>query len=89
MLDADRIRAVASNTQSLVIRRQLQAAKEASRLIDVTYRRKTRSVIYLDDGYICLAMVSPRTIQQRIREYSLAPVTDGVKSPASKIPTAE
>ncbi len=50
---------------SAPIKRAVQEAKERNKLIDATYGRKTRSVIFLDNDSIILSSVQPETIAGR------------------------
>lgn len=48
------------------IRRMVQEAKEANKLIDLTYGRRTKSVIVLDSGHVILAPIHPETMAGRL-----------------------
>jgi len=48
------------------IRRMLQDAKSANRLIDLTYGRRTKSVLVLDSGHLILAPIHPETMAGRL-----------------------
>jgi len=48
------------------IRRMLQEAKSANRLIDLTYGRRTKSVLVLDSGHLILAPIHPETMAGRL-----------------------
>ncbi len=65
VINADRIIAVVSY-ESAPIKRQIQNAREAGTLIDVTYGRKTRAVVIMDSGQIVVSAVAPETIAGRL-----------------------
>ena len=48
------------------IRRMLQEARSANRLIDLTYWRRTKSVLVLDSGHLILAPIHPETMAGRL-----------------------
>lgn len=50
---------------SAPIKRIIQEAREKNSLIDLTYGRKTKSVIVLDSGHLVLAALQPETIAAR------------------------
>lgn len=62
---ANRIIAIVS-PESAPIKRLIQDAREASKLVDATYGRRTRAVIITDTGYIILSAVQPETVSHRI-----------------------
>ena len=51
---------------SMSVKRMVQDAREAGRLIDATYKRRTRAVIVLDSGHIVLSALQPETIAGRM-----------------------
>ena len=55
---------VAPNSMS--VKRMGQDARDAGRLIDATYKRRTRAVIVLDSGHIVLSALQPETIAGRM-----------------------
>lgn len=65
MVSAERIVAVVS-PDSAPIRRMIQETKE--KIIDATCGRRTRAVIFTDDGHIVLSAVLPETISGRLKE---------------------
>ncbi len=65
MVSAGRIVAVVS-PDSAPIRRMIQETKE--KIIDATCGRRTRAVIFTDDGHIVLSAVLPETISGRLKE---------------------
>lgn len=54
LVNADRVVAVVS-PESAPVRRIIQNAKEAGRLIDVTQGRKTMSVVFTDSEHVILS----------------------------------
>ena len=55
---------VAPNSMS--VKRMVQDARDAGRLIDATYKRRTRAVIILDSGHVVLSALQPETIAGRM-----------------------
>ena len=72
--NADRIVAIAS-TESLPIRRLIQDAKEAGRVIDVSGREKTRSVLITDSEHIICSAEETSSVSERWK--ALTGQTDG------------
>ena len=62
---ANRVLAVMAPDSS-PIRRMVQEARESNRLIDLTYGRRTKSVIVLDSGHLILAPIHPETMAGRL-----------------------
>lgn len=52
--------------ESAPVKRIVQDAKEAKKLIDGTFGKKTRSVIIMDSGHVVLSAVQPETVAGRI-----------------------
>ena len=48
------------------IKRLIQDAKEAGRVIDVTCGRKTRSVLITDSDHVLLSALQPETLSSRL-----------------------
>ncbi len=65
VINAERIIAVVSY-ESAPIKRQVQNAREAGTLIDVTYGRKTRAVVIMDSAQLIVSAVAPETIAGRL-----------------------
>ena len=55
---------VAPNSMS--VKRMVQDARDAGRLIDATYKRRTRAVIVTDSGHIVLSALQPETLAHRV-----------------------
>ena len=65
MVAADKIVAIVS-PESAPVRRLVQEAKEAGRVVDVTHGRKTRAVVITDSQYILLSAIQPETLTGRL-----------------------
>ena len=52
--------------ESAPIKRVITEAREAGRLIDATFGRRTRAVLVMDSGHIVLSAIQPETMGQRI-----------------------
>lgn len=50
------------------MRRMVQEAREAGRLVDGTCGRRTRAVLVLDSGHVVLSALLPETISRRLDE---------------------
>lgn len=61
----DKVVAIIS-PESAPIKRLVQDARDGNTLIDVTFGRKTRSVLVMDNGWIILSALQPETISHRI-----------------------
>ena len=62
---AGRMVAIVAPT-SMSVKRMVQDARDAGRLIDATYKRRTRAVIILDSGHVVLSALQPETIAGRM-----------------------
>ena len=62
---AGRMIAVVAPT-SMSVKRMVQDSRETGRLIDATYKRRTRAVIIMDSGHIVLSAIQPETIAGRM-----------------------
>ena len=51
--------------ESAPIRRMIQEARDANRLVDATQGRKTRSVLVMTSGAVILSALQPETIAAR------------------------
>ncbi len=67
MIASHRIVAVVS-PDSAPIKRMVQDARDKGRLIDASYGRKSRSVIFTDSDHIILCAVQPETVAVRAEE---------------------
>ena len=52
--------------ESAPIKRIIADAKEAKKLIDASFGKKTPSVIIMDSGHVILSAVQPETVAGRI-----------------------
>lgn len=50
------------------IKRLIKRAKEEDRVVDGTHGRKTKSILFLDNGYILLSAISATTLCGRMQE---------------------
>jgi len=64
-VSAGRVVAVLS-PDSLPVRRMVQDAKNAGRVIDVSCGKKTRAVIITDSEHTVLTAETPETVQERM-----------------------
>ena len=67
IVSAHRIVAIVS-PESAPIKRIIQEARDAGRLIDATYGRRTRAVIIADSDHVILSAVQPETVAHRVIE---------------------
>lgn len=65
VVSANRIIAAVS-PESAPIKRLVQEAKDAGRLIDATYGRRTRAVLIMDSDHVILSAVQPETVGHRV-----------------------
>lgn len=61
---ASRIIAIIS-PESAPVKRLINDARDAGKLIDATYGRRTRAVVMMDSTHIILCAVQPETIANR------------------------
>ncbi|MGN1481199.1 extracellular matrix/biofilm regulator RemA [Porcipelethomonas sp.] len=54
--------------ESAPIKRIVQEARDAGRLVDATYGRRTRAVIIMDSDHVILSAIQPETIAARVDE---------------------
>ncbi len=67
LVASDRIVSVVS-PDSAPIKRMVQDARDKGRLIDASYGRKSRAVIFTDSDHIILSAIQPETISSRASE---------------------
>lgn len=65
IVSAGRIIAVIS-PDSAPIKRIIQECRDAGKLIDASYGRRTRAVVIMDSGHVVLSAVQPETISHRM-----------------------
>ena len=66
ILAMNRVIAIAS-PNSAPIKRIIQEARSKGQLIDMTSGRRTKAVIFADNGHIVLAALAPETITGRLQ----------------------
>ncbi len=64
IISANRIIVIIS-PDSAPIKRIINEAKDANRLIDATYGRRTRAVIITDSNHVILSAIQPETVANR------------------------
>ena len=64
IVSANRVIAIVSH-ESAPIKRIIQEARDAQRLIDATYGRRTRAVLIMDSEHVILSAVQPETVAHR------------------------
>ena len=67
IVSANRVIAIVS-PESAPIKRIVQEARDAGRLIDATYGRRTRAVVIMDSDHVVLSAVQPETVAHRVVE---------------------
>lgn len=75
IVSADRLIAIVS-PESAPIKRIMQEAREAGRLIDATCGRRTRAVVITDSDHVILSAIQPETIANRLDAREGADVAD-------------
>ncbi len=65
IVSANRLIAIVS-PESAPIKRIVQEAREAGRLIDATCGRRTRAVVITDSDHVILSAIQPETIANRL-----------------------
>ena len=69
MVAADRIITIVS-PDSAPVKRLIQDAKDAGRIIDVSCGRRTRAVIITDSEHVILSAIQSETIANRLDTYT-------------------
>jgi hypothetical protein len=64
IVSANRVVAIVS-PESAPIKRIIQDARDAGRLVDATYGRRTRAVIITDSDHVVLSAIQPETVAHR------------------------
>lgn len=67
LVNADRVVAVVV-PDSAPVKRIIQNAKDAGRLIDVTQGRKTLSVVFTDSEHVILSYLKPEKVLEKFNE---------------------
>lgn len=84
VVSAQRIVAVVS-PDSARIKRMIRDAREAGKLIDATYGRRTRAVIFTDSLHVILSAVQPETVANRLGAKESAVPGEGLKEAGATI----
>ncbi|MGN0452603.1 MAG: DUF370 domain-containing protein [Ruminococcus sp.] len=69
VVSASRLVAVVS-PDSAPIKRIVQDSKQKGNLVDATYGRRCKAVLFTDSDHIILSAISPETIANRLEEGS-------------------
>lgn len=64
IVSASRVIAIVS-PESAPIKRIVTDARDAGRLVDATYGRRTRAVIIMDSEHVVLSAIQPETVANR------------------------
>lgn len=64
IVSASRVIAIVS-PESAPIKRIISDARDAGRLVDATYGRRTRAVIITDSDHVVLSAIQPETVAHR------------------------
>lgn len=72
LIAAERLIAVIG-PDSAPVKRMIQEAREAGRLVDATYGRRTRSVLMMDSDHIILSALQPETLSARLGGKEIQP----------------
>ncbi len=76
LVSQDRIIAIVP-PESAPIKRLIQENRNSAGMIDATSGRRTRAVIFMDDGHMILSALQPDTLQNRIAGYPEAETVKG------------
>ncbi len=69
IVNADKVVAMIT-PDSAPAKRLVQKAKEESRVIDATQGRRTRAVLFMEDGRVVLSALLPETLSGRLAKTS-------------------
>jgi len=67
LVSAERIVSIVS-PESAPIKRLIQEVREKGLLIDASFGRSTKSVLFMDSGNVILSALAPETLAQRFYE---------------------
>ena len=67
LVSAERIVSIVS-PESAPIKRLIQEVREKGLLIDASFDRSTKSVLFMDSGNVILSALAPETLAQRFDE---------------------
>ncbi|GAB4072414.1 DUF370 domain-containing protein [Barrientosiimonas marina] len=65
VVSANRVISIVS-PESAPVKRIITVARDAEKLVDATYGRRTRAVIITDSDHVVLSAVQPETVGQRV-----------------------
>ena len=65
IVSTERIISIVSS-DSAPLKRIVQEAKDEKKAVDVTFGRRTRSIIIMDSGHVILSAVQPETVASRL-----------------------
>lgn len=57
-----------TSPDSAPIKRAIQVSRDKGLLIDASFGRSTKSVLFMENGYIVLSALAPEMISERISE---------------------
>lgn len=78
MVCADRVVAIVS-PDSAPIKRLIQDAREAGRVIDVSCGRRTRAVVLTDSEHVILSAIQTETVANRLSDNADASCDDDIE----------
>ena len=67
VLAVNRVLAILS-PESAPVKRMIRDASQRQLVVDMTYGRRTKSVILLDTGHVALAALQPQTLMGRLSQ---------------------
>ncbi len=70
IISSNRLVAIVS-PESAPIKRIIQDARDSGKLVDATYGRRTRAVLFMDSEHIILSAIQPETIASRLDKDSI------------------
>lgn len=78
MICADRVVAIVS-PDSAPIKRLIQDAREAGRVIDVSCGRRTRAVVLTDSEHVILSAIQTETVANRLSDFEDGSCDDDIE----------
>lgn len=80
MVSAQRVIAVVS-PDSAPVKRMVQEARDAGRIIDATLGRRTKAVLVMDSGHVVLAALQPAALAGRLTGEEVSEEDGGEETP--------
>ena len=80
LVAAERLVAVVS-PDSAPVKRMIQEARDAGRLIDATLGRRTKAVLVMDSGHVVLAAIQPPAVAGRLTGQDVSEEDGGDETP--------